>query len=199
MIKTFANGLLSSNVYLAYKNGEGMVVDCGAPVCEISDFVKESKIEIKYVVLTHGHYDHVCCLPDFIKAFPNAKICAHKDEVKVLSDSEANVSELFGAPCVYNYDYTLIKEGDILSVGDLDFKVLHTPGHTPGGICLLCERERLMLTGDTLFKNGYGRYDFKYGDFSLLRSSLYRLLDLDKDITFYSGHGEKSTIADERG
>ena len=197
MIKKFDNGLLSSNVYLVHSQNQGMIVDCGALVDPVSKFAKENIIEIRYIVLTHGHYDHVGYLPEYIKSFPNAKVMCHKEEIKVLSDSEANVSELIGAPCVYNYDYTLLSEGDKIELGDLSFTVLHTPGHTPGGICLLCEKEKILFTGDTLFKNGYGRYDFKYGDFSLLRSSLYRLLELDNDITFYAGHGEKSTIGYE--
>lgn len=197
MIETFKNGLLSSNVFLVYDKSEGMIVDCGAPCEKICDFAAKNQISIKYIVLTHGHYDHVLYLSDYVKSFPDATVCCHTDEVKVLTDSEANVSELFNSPCVYNFDYFLLNEGDILRVGDLCFSVLHTPGHTPGGICLLCEEEKLMLTGDTLFKSGYGRYDFKYGDFSRLRASLYRLFSLDKEIVFYSGHGDKSTIGEE--
>lgn len=197
MIKKFDNGLLSSNVYLVYSKNQGMIVDCGALVDPVSKFAKENNIEVKYIVLTHGHYDHVGYLPDYIKSFPCAKVMCHSDEVKVLVDSEANVSELIGTPCVYNYDYTMVCEGDKIEIGDLSFTVLHTPGHTPGGICLLCEEEKILFTGDTLFKNGYGRCDFKYGDFSLLRLSLYRLLELDKGISFYAGHGEKSTIGYE--
>lgn len=197
MIKAFENGLLSSNVYLVYSLGEGIIVDCGVRVDLVKKFALENNIEIKYIVLTHGHYDHCGYLPDYIKAFPNSSVICHTDEVQVLTDSEANVSEYFGLPSVYNYDYKLVNEGDKIKVGELEFKVLHTPGHTPGGICLLCEEKSFMLTGDTLFKNGYGRYDFKYGDFKSLRMSLYRLLSLDGNIVFYSGHGEKSTIKDE--
>ena len=77
------------------------------------------------------------------------------------------------------------------------FKVLHTPGHTPGSICLLDEKSKIMYTGDTLFKNSYGRVDFKYGNPLQMRSSLLRLYSLDKDITFYPGHYGKSTIGEE--
>ncbi|MBQ7352480.1 MAG: MBL fold metallo-hydrolase [Clostridia bacterium] len=198
MIKTFENGLLSSNVHLIYSLGEGMIVDCGVRVDTVKDFILENNIEVKYIVLTHGHYDHCGYLANYIKAFPMASVICHTDEVQVLTDSEANVSEYLGAPCVYNYDYKLVNEGDKIRVGELEFSVLHTPGHTPGGICLLCKEQKLMLTGDTLFKNGYGRYDFKYGDFKSLRQSLLRLLSLDGDIVFYSGHGEKSTIEGEQ-
>lgn len=192
MIKTFENGLIPVRL------GEGMIVDCGVRIDIVKDFTFENNIEVKYIVLTHGHYDYCGYLADYIKAFPAVSVICHTDEVQVLTDSEANVSKYFGTHCVYNYDYKLVNEGDKINVGKLEFSVLHTPGHTPGGICLLCKEQGLMLTGDTLFKNGYGRYDFKYGDFKSLRKSLFRLLSLDGDIVFYSGHGEKSTIKGEQ-
>ena len=197
MIKMFVSQTLSSNVYLIYDKNEGLIVDAGASVYEIADFVKRNSINVKYIVLTHGHFDHVAYIGEYIREFPSALVCCHTDEVKVLGDSYANVSELFGAPCVFNYDYHLLNEGDLLTVGDITFEVLHTPGHTCGCICLLCKEKELLLTGDTLFKNGYGRYDFMYGDFKTLQMSLKRLLSLDPNIIFYSGHGERSKIGNE--
>ncbi|MBQ7907358.1 MAG: MBL fold metallo-hydrolase [Clostridia bacterium] len=194
MIKCFDNGELSSNVYVVWDKDEGMIIDCGAPISDILAFTEERNITVKYIVLTHGHYDHVCKMADYIRSFPLAKVVCHENEIKVLCDAQANVSLLLGAPCVYNYDYTTVKEGDILSVGELSFKVLLTPGHTPGSICLLEEDKRLLFTGDVLFENGYGRTDFKYGDPEELMLSLRRLLKLDPQITFYSGHGRSARL-----
>jgi glyoxylase-like metal-dependent hydrolase (beta-lactamase superfamily II) len=197
MIKKFDNGLLSSNVYLVYSKNQGMIVDCGALVDPVSKFAKENNIEVKYIVLTHGHYDHVNYIGDYARAFDGATVICHEDEVATLCDSEANVSVLFGAECVYNHDYTTVREGDTLSVGTLNFKIMHTPGHTPGGICLYEEKVGVLFTGDTLFHQGYGRTDFKGGDWHLLVKSLKRLLALDGETRFFSGHGDSAKIKDE--
>lgn len=198
MIKVFYNGLLSSNVYVVYDSGEAIIIDCGAPVNDISLFVKENDLRVKAIVLTHGHYDHVNYIEDYINEFGDASLICHSDEIKVLNDSEANVSIYFGEGRIYNYDYSTVNEGDIITVGSLEFIVMHTPGHTPGGMCLYCEKKKLLFTGDTLFHMGYGRTDFKYGDRRLLLCSVLRLLRLDGSITFYSGHGEKAKIKDEQ-
>ena len=197
MIKTFYHGLLSSNVYVVYDSGEAMIVDAGASLPAIKEFTTANALKVKYIVLTHGHYDHVNYIGDYARAFEGATVICHEDEVATLCDSEANVSVLFGAECVYNHDYTTVREGDTLSVGTLNFKIMHTPGHTPGGICLYEEKVGVLFTGDTLFHQGYGRTDFKGGDWHLLVKSLKRLLALDGETRFFSGHGDSAKIKDE--
>jgi glyoxylase-like metal-dependent hydrolase (beta-lactamase superfamily II) len=130
MIKTFYHGLLSSNVYVVYDSGEAMIVDAGASLPAIKEFITANALKVKYIVLTHGHYDHVNYIGDYARAFDGATVICHEDEVATLCDSEANVSVLFGEECVYNHDYTTVREGDTLSVGTLNFKIMHTPGHT---------------------------------------------------------------------
>ena len=198
MIKAFYEGLLSSNVYVVYDGGEAIIVDCGMEIDKIKTFVLENGLSVKSIVLTHGHYDHVNYLEDYVREFENASVICHADEIKVLTDSVANVSVYFGAPRVYDFNFKTVDEGDIISVGSIKFTVLHTPGHTPGGICLYCEEKKLLFTGDTLFHSGYGRTDFKYGDSRLLLCSVLRLLRLDSSTTFYSGHGDKSKIKNEQ-
>ena len=197
MIKSFYHGLLSSNVYVVYDSGEAMIIDAGATVAPIKEFVEKNDLTVKYIVLTHGHYDHVNYIGDYLKAFEGAVAVCHADEIATLCDSEANVSALFGAECVYNHDYTTVREGDSLSVGTLNFKILHTPGHTPGGICLYEKDAEVLFTGDTLFHQGYGRTDFKGGDWRTLVASLRRLLSLDGNVRFFSGHGDSARIQDE--
>ena len=194
MVKQFFSRELHSNVYLVYDGGEGMIIDCGAPATEILNEVKRLGIVVKYIVLSHGHFDHVDFIEEYIDAFPDAKLMCHENELQVLLDMEGNVSTLFGKPRVYNYDFSTLKEGDSLSVGELNFKVLNTPGHTPGSICLLCDEKRLLFTGDVLFASGYGRTDFKYGNPYDMASSLRRLMSLDPEIVFFSGHGIESKI-----
>jgi len=198
MIKTFSSGLLGSNTYLYYNDGEGMLIDCGNPPEKIKSAVDEASIKIKYIILTHAHYDHADYVNEYKKLFREATLFCHENEVCVMSDFEANVSLYFGQPKSYGAPDATLREGDTLTVGKSEFVILSTPGHTPGSICLLCEEEKIMFTGDTLFHFGRGRCDFKYGNEEDMAASLERLLSLDGNITFYSGHGAASSIKNER-
>ena len=209
MIKTFSCGLLDTNTYVVWDEDThiGMIIDCGVDPQMILKFTEENEIKIKYVVLTHGHFDHADFIEEYEKIFVASKIVCHENELCVLDDIEANLSIWGKHPRAYKCNYTLVKEGDILSLCDesrqksgdecMNFEVLHTPGHTPGCICLYCKSNKIMFTGDTLFKRSYGRTDFKYGNSATMYSSLKRLYSMDKDITFYPGHYESSTIGDE--
>lgn len=175
-----------------------MIVDCGNAPQKIYEYCKINGIAVRYIVLTHGHFDHAHYVNEYKKLFGSADVVAHRDEVKVLTDPNANVSALFGEPTVYPEPDIAVTEGDILTVGEASFAVLHTPGHTPGGICLYCEKEKIMFTGDTLFFGGSGRTDFLYGDSGAMLRSLTRLLGMDGEIEFYSGHGSDGKIKYER-
>lgn len=199
MIKKIDGGLLGSSVYIVYteESKRAMIVDCGVPIRSITDFVRQEGLLVDYIVLTHGHFDHVDYIDKYVATFRNAKILCHVDELKVLLDPEANLSPYIGKSKSYNYPYETLKDGDEISIGEKDkisFKIIHTPGHTPGSMCLLCEKDKVMITGDTLFKGSYGRIDFKYGSRMDMYASLRRLLNLDPEITFHPGHGESSKI-----
>ena len=201
LYKTFSQGLLGSNTHLIYdeKSREGLLADCGNAPALPKKFLEENGITLKYIVLTHGHYDHADFIFDYLTEFPVAVYAAHKDEAPLLTDSYANVSVYFGAPKKYPTPSLALSEGDILTLGECKIRILSTPGHTPGSICLYSPADALMLTGDTLFRGGRGRTDLTFGDEEAMRHSLKRLLSMDGDITFLSGHGEKSRIADEIG
>lgn len=189
-IRGYRGGMLDSTTYLIYDSGEAMIIDCGKNVSSISQFVCENELFVKYIVLSHGHFDHTGLLDSYVSAFPDAKIVCHKDEVQVLKSVEANLSEyLFDDPCVFNYDFLTVSEGDTLTIGEKEFKVLHTPGHTPGSICLLCEEENDLFTGDLLFENGYGRTDFPLGSWDDLKTSLTRVMSSYPDVDVFPGHG----------
>ena len=198
MIKAFSDGLLDSNTYLYANCKEGMIVDCGNKPSKIQDLAERTDIKIKYIVLTHAHYDHAEYIDEYKKLFPEAKLLCHEDEIKVMKDPLANVTAYFGIPKSYGSPDGTLHEGDTLTVGENVFTALSTPGHTPGSICLLCEKEKIMFMGDSLFHFGRGRCDFKYGDEDAMEKSLERLLSLDGDIIFYSGHGNPSYIKNER-
>ena len=205
MIKQFDGGLLDSNTYLyVTDSGHAMIVDCGCKPQQAMEFVTKNGYRVLYIVLTHGHFDHAHYIDEYTKAFPDAKIVCHVDELKVLYDPDANLSTFISSGRSYVHPYLTVRDGDTLTLDaakkedEISFKIIHAPGHTPGSMCLLCEESSLMLTGDVLFANGYGRTDFKYGSFSDMRRSLTKILALDGEITFYSGHGDSSKIKYER-
>ena len=201
LYKTFSSGLLSSNTHIVYdrESREALLADCGNDLTAPRLFILENDLKLKYILLTHGHYDHAHFIEDYIAEFPEAVYVAHADEAVLLTDSYANVSVYFGTPRKYPLPTRSVREGDRLRLGDCELAVISTPGHTPGSMCLYSCEDRLMLTGDTLFKGGRGRTDLTFGDEEAMQHSLRRLLSMDSDITFLSGHGDASVIGDERG
>lgn len=206
MLHVFRNGLLASNTYLVWNKHDpahpGFVLDFGVPAKQVSAFAVENGIRVRYLIASHGHYDHIHLIKDYKTLFCDAPFLCHAEEGRILSDSVANVSALCGDPSVYPQPDRTLSEGDRLLFGDGDgamcWQVLHTPGHTPGCICLYNEKDKTMLTGDTLFADGgVGRCDFKYGDGRMLQKSLERLLNMDGGITIYPGHGHASAIREE--
>ena len=201
LYKTFPSGLLGSNTHIVYdpESREAMVVDCGNDPTAPRLFLLENELKLKYILLTHGHYDHADFIEDYLASFPEATYAAHADEAVLLTDAYANVSIYFGTPKKYPLPTLALREGDTISLGKCELRVLSTPGHTPGSLCLYSKADKLMLTGDTLFKGGRGRTDLTFGDEEAIQHSLSRLLSMDEDITFLSGHGEASLIGNERG
>ncbi|MBO5313406.1 MAG: MBL fold metallo-hydrolase [Clostridia bacterium] len=194
-------GILRSNTYIVWSRygGECMIVDCGAKAECVNKIIEENKLRVKYIVLTHGHYDHADYIEEYIQLFKGAVIACHEDEIRVLYDVEANLSYWGDRAREYRADFTLLKDGDTLTLEKdtsrcLSLEVIHTPGHTPGSICLYSRENRIMLTGDTLFDRCYGRFDFKYGSFDMLMSSLEHLRSIDGSTVIYPGHDKKSTL-----
>ena len=200
-LKQFDTGIGDSNTYVVWGDSKNaLIIDCGVKTEEIVSFVNENQLNVKFIILTHGHYDHADNIGEYIKEFPDATPFCHKEELKVLNDPEANVSRLFtrGDRRIYDYDYSFLNEGDILTLdSSLSFKILNLPGHTPGCICLLNESEKVMFTGDVLFASAYGRTDFMYGSFDDMRASLSRIFnEIDKDTTIYPGHYESAKMTE---
>ncbi len=203
----FTNGLLGANAYLVWNEADpekpAFVLDLGVPPSYIRDYAAANGITVKYLIYSHGHYDHAYYAAQYKEQFPDALLLGHEAEAVILSDPVANVSELCGDAGCYPLPDKTLADGDTVVLGDGNnaavWRVIHTPGHTPGGICLYCEATETMLTGDTLFsEGGFGRYDFKYGDVSILYKSLERLLSMDGNIRIFPGHGGMSAIGRER-
>ncbi|MBQ4107772.1 MAG: MBL fold metallo-hydrolase [Clostridia bacterium] len=198
MIKTFSGGLLDSNTYVYFTDtGCAMIIDFGVPLEMVKQYVDENKLTVEYLVSTHGHYDHINYVGDYKKAFPNAKILCHVDELEVIRDPEGNLSVFFGLSNSYDVGYQALNDGDVISLenseGSVDFTVIHAPGHTSGCMCLYAPDEKIMFTGDVLFACGYGRVDLKYASPRDMAASLKRLYTY-KGVKIYPGHGGTATI-----
>jgi hydroxyacylglutathione hydrolase len=197
ILKKLVVGPLASNCYIVGSEAtkEGMIIDPADEAEKILQCVKELGLKINFIVLTHGHPDHVGALKE-IKEATGAEVVIHTDDAESLQ--QPFLGSLFGLsyPAPPPAD-RLLKEGDSIDIGDLHFSVRHTPGHTPGGICLL--GHGVLFSGDTLFNYGIGRYDLPGGNYSQLMDSLQaKLMALPDDTIVYPGHGPDTTIGTER-
>ena len=200
-VQAFDQGLLGSNTFLVWDDAslEGLIVDCGNRPEAVKTFASCKGVKVKYIVLTHGHYDHAEYAENYKSAFAGAMLVCHAAEKPVLTDAEANVSELFGAGNIYPLPDIELEEDDILALGESELVCIHTPGHTPGSICLYCEREKVMFTGDTLFRRTIGLVSCPGGNVLAEKHSIFHVLyQLPDDTRVYPGHGWPTTIWEER-
>jgi hydroxyacylglutathione hydrolase len=198
IIKRLVVGSLSANCYIVGSEAtrEGLVIDPGGNAEKIIQAVSDSGLGIKIIVLTHGHSDHIAALYD-IQDRTGAEVAIHTADAEFLR-GHGSFSTMFGISYkTPNPPDRLLKEGDILEIGDLHFSVLHTPGHTPGCICLLTDDK--VFTGDTLLYRGIGTTLMPGSSRSQLIDSIHkRLMVLPDNTTVYPGHGRETTIGAER-
>lgn len=197
ILKKLVVGPFASNCYIVGSEltKEGMIIDPGEGAKQILKGVESLELDIKFIVITHGHIDHIGALTG-VKEATGAEVCIHAKDAKYLQ--ERPLITAFGPFPDSPPPDRLLEGGDSIDVGDLHFLVLHTPGHSPGGICLL--GHGMVFTGDTLFNYGIGRTDFPDGSHSRLMNSIHaKLMVLPDDTIVYPGHGPETTIGTERG
>ena len=185
-------GPIKTNCYIIMNEatGEAVIVD-PADEPPVDGFVPVA------VLLTHGHFDHVTGV-NCLREKHGAKIYTSAIERELLADPELNGSTMFSRP-ISEFANNWIYGCETLSLAGFDIIAMPTPGHTSGGLCFYLEGEGLLFSGDTLFKGGYGRYDFPTGDFGALRESIVdKLFALPDATAVYPGHGDKTTIALEK-
>lgn len=198
IIEKLEVGPFLSNCYIvgAESNKEGIIIDPGAEASKILKKAEDLGLEIKFIVLTHAHPDHVGAVKE-VKEATDAEVAIHTNEAGPLQ-AKSPLGIMFGLSLSPPPPPDrLLKDGDSIDIGDLHFLVLHTPGHTAGGICLL--GEGVVFSGDTLFNFGIGRTDMPGGSYSQLMNGIHtKLMVLPDDTIVYPGHGSQTTIGTER-
>ncbi|MBU1206887.1 MAG: MBL fold metallo-hydrolase [Proteobacteria bacterium] len=200
-LKQLEVGRLAVFAYLLGSDAgaEGLVIDPADDIDEILAIADQQKITIRYILNTHAHVDHIMGNEE-IKKKTGAKIIIHEEDAPLLTRIPLSMLSMFGGNPSPPADLT-VKEGDLIRVGDLTLKVLHTPGHSPGGMCL--QGDQAVFTGDTLFVGGVGRTDLPGGSWPLMLQSIKtKLLTLPDETIVYPGHNygpaPTSTIKNER-
>lgn len=194
-IKTLIVGPIQENCYIAAhpQSKEAVVIDPGDEADMIIDHIREHELKVKYILLTHGHHDHIGAVAEVKKA-TGALVAIHADDQAMLVDVSKNLGDIILEPADM-----ILHNNDVLSFGGYHLRVIYTPGHTQGGCCYYEASEKVCFTGDTLFKGTVGRTDLYGGDYgAILVSVRERLAIVADDCAIFPGHGPSSTMAYER-
>jgi len=198
ILKHFTAGELETNNYLVIceETREAALIDAGGNYEKTVRLLKENNANLKYILHTHGHFDHVQGDWELQKNF-DVKILIHKDD-ESLAKSLKQQLMMFGMKSAESPKIDgFLEDNQIIEVGKLKLKVIHTPGHTQGGVCFLVDKS--LFSGDTLFADSVGRTDLPGGSYEALGNSIKnKLFTLDEDIIVYSGHGSSTTIGYEK-
>lgn len=198
IIKRLQAGVYAANCYLVIDENtkDAFIVDPGGDADDIINIIKQEALNVKGIVLTHGHGDHIGGVIQLKKSL-NVDIYIHELDEDMVKDAAINLSSAMPGEDVAFKPDVLLKDNDILELGLSEVKIAHTPGHTKGGICLIMEGS--VITGDTLFKGSMGRTDLYGGDYdTIIDSIVTKLMVLPDDFIVYSGHGVPTTIGEEK-
>ena len=195
-------GGYQTNCYVLRQNDAAqdcLIIDPGLEADELLDFLDEQKLNPLAVILTHGHIDHIAGVTALRSRFPEIKLYIHKLDANMLSEPVNNLSTMTGAGFTTEPEDVSLQDGDEIDLAGVKLLVLHTPGHTPGGISLYSKQDGVVFVGDTLFADSIGRTDFPGGSMSqLLNSVRLKLFTLPEKTEVYPGHGPATTFAAEK-
>jgi len=196
----FVVGMNETNAYIIYDENilDAVIIDPGDEAKRLIQYIDKKFLKVKAIILTHYHYDHIGAVEALKKKY-QCPIYAHKKDVQGLKDPEVNYSKDSQQKSIsIDTDITL-SHGDDIRVGDSILEVIHTPGHTPGGICLKVRDDNLIFTGDTVFSDDLGRTDLEGGSETMLKKSIInKVAKWSDDIIIYPGHGQSSLMSEVR-
>lgn len=200
-IRGYPLGDWQTNCYVIWPAGSSdcWIIDAGFDPEPLAALIRQMKLTPKLLALTHAHLDHIAGVNDLRRIWPGLPIAIHEAEARFLTDPVLNLSGLIGMDLTSPPADRLLRHGDVLMLGDLKFNVLHTPGHSPGGVCFYQPENHAAFVGDTLFNGSVGRSDFPTSDpEALIRSIRERLYTLPGQTQVFPGHGPATTIAREK-
>lgn len=200
-LQTFCLGPWQTNCYVLHQEGSSKcwIIDASFEPQSLIAAVEQAGLTPEKIILTHAHIDHIAGLESVHARWPDAPILIHAMERDFLSDASLNLSIMSGIPIVAPEATDTLAHGQTISLDDLSFEIRHTPGHSPGGIAIINHDEKTAVVGDTLFENSIGRYDFPTSNpDDLFKSIREQLMTLPDDMHIHPGHGDSSTIGQER-
>ena len=197
-IKTWIGDPTNCYIICDEKTNEVICIDPAGDVDTIVETIEILNGKLKYIYLTHCHGDHIGGVTELQKRM-GGKILIHRFDAEGLNDKEINLTSIIDMPEIELEPDSRVDEGDLLHLGELEFRVIHTPGHTIGSSALYCESEALLISGDTLFRGAWGRTDVPTSNFAQIIDSITnKLMKLPDDTIVYPGHGKSTMIGDEK-
>lgn len=191
-------GIMGVNCYLVGDKDEIFIIDPGSDASKIYAHIQQSGYTVKYIILTHCHFDHILAVEE-LKEKTGAQVVFCASEKENFADASVNFTDRYARKPVSLCAELLVADGDILSSGNFQFRIIETPGHTSGGMCLYNESEKTLFSGDTLFCGSVGRCDLPTGNHKTLIESIQeKLMVLPDDVHVYPGHEQETTIGLER-
>lgn len=198
-IKKFMAGPIETNIYLVYDDKKkGLIIDPGFKSLGLLEFIKKEKLKIDYILITHGHFDHVCFASD-LQDKTGAQIAMAENDVKMMEQSHTWAGKQMGYQLKYFAPDILLEDGDIIKTGKIQARIIATPGHSDGGLCFYLEKEKVLFSGDTLFAGAVGRTDLPFSsEEEIWKSIKSKLFVLPDEVVVLPGHGQETTIGEEK-